>query len=394
MKKLIQSIRHTFHENPQALITCLVFLILLFGITIASTVNPVRSFSENENRYLAQKPEFSTESLINGKYTKDYEEFITDQFVERDKWIRLKTLTERAMLKQDINGVFIGKDGYLMEKHNDSDIDKEQMVKNEERLAEFIAKYGEQLGEEHVKAMIIPTASEILTEKLPPFAPGFNQNEMIERIKKETEQTGSFFVDVRETLKRHKDESIYYRTDHHWTSLGAYYAYEQWAELCGFTPIPHEQFEIEKVTDSFYGTIFSKVNMKVNPDSIHLYETKEDMDYHLTYNQGEKETDTLYDMEKLKEKDKYSVFLGGNNAVVQIDTNNKNDRRLLVIKDSFAHSFVPFTVNHFEQTFMVDFRYFKMGISKYIEENNITDILVLYNTINFAKDKNTAALVK
>lgn len=394
MKKILEFIKSGFRKETQAIIICLVFLVMLFGISVASMVNPVKAYSENENRYLVQKPEFSVETLINGKYTADYEEFITDQFVERDRWIGIKTITELAVLKQDINGVFIGKDGYLIEKHNDNDMDKEQLAKNQERLTKFITEYGEELGEDRVKVLIVPTASDILTDKLPPFAPGFDQDKMMDEMKNDINNKGSYFVDLRDTLKEHNDEYIYYKTDHHWTSLGAYYSYVEWAKSCGIEPLSQDEFKIEKVTDEFLGTVFSKVNRKVEPDSIYLYNPIKDMDYKLIYNQGEKETDTLYDREKLKEKDKYSVFMGGNNAVVQVDTNHKNGRRLLVIKDSFAHSMVPFSVNHFEKTFMVDFRYFKAGISQYIEENKITDILVLYNTINFAKDKNLGPLTK
>ena len=381
-----------FNKNNVILIAG--FLVVLFGLTIASMINPVKAFSENENRILAARPEFSIDSLLSGKFTSDYEEFITDQFVFRDNWIGIKTISERAMLKQDINGVFFGKDGYLIEKHNDTDIDREQLKKNIDRLSEFVKKYSEELGDDRVKVMMIPTASDILVDKLPPFAPGYDQEAFIEQLKTSLNDPKSF-VDVRDSLMEKNKEYIFYKTDHHWTSLGAYYAYEAWANAIGVEPWKQEDFNIEKVTSQFYGTIFSKVNTRVKPDDINLYLTKDNVNYELTYNlEEDKKKDTLYDMEQLEGKDKYSVFLGGNNAVVKISTTNQNDRKLLVIKDSFAHSFVPFAVNHYEETHMIDFRYFNMNISQYIEENDITDVLVLYNVINFAKDKNSGKLVK
>ena len=151
------------------------FLVLVFSLTADSILNPVRAYSENENRYLAQMPEFSFESLFEGEFTSDYETFITDQFVMRDSWIGLKTLTERAMLKQDINGVYFGKDGYLIEKHDASDIDEETADRNAQRLADFINQYSAVLGEDRVHAMLVPTAQEILEDKLPPFAEGYDQ---------------------------------------------------------------------------------------------------------------------------------------------------------------------------------------------------------------------------
>lgn len=187
-------------------------------------------------------------------------------------------------------------------------------------------------------------------------------------------------------------EYIYYRTDHHWTSRGAYYAYEKWAEVMGFNPFPMEKFDIVLASDQFYGTIHSKLNYKIKPDNIYLYKLKEDMNYSLTYNL-DVQSDSLYDLEKLKAKDKYSVYMGGNNAIVEVKTDNKNARKLLVIKDSFAHSFVPFAVNHYETTYMVDLRYYNGSISDLIEDNGITDILVLYNVIGFVKDNNISKCV-
>lgn len=366
------------------------FLVLVFGISIASMVNPVRAFSENENRYLAQSPEFSLKRLYSGEFTSDYETFITDQFVARDTWIGLKTMTERAMQKQDINGVYFGKDGYLIEKHSDADIDQETADRNAGRLVDFVKKYSELLGEDRVHAMIVPTASEILKDKLPPFAAGYDQETYVEQIASQLPENS--LVNVGQVLKNHSSEYIFYRTDHHWTSLGAFYAYQEWAAACGFQPMAEEDFEIETVTDEFYGTIYSKVNVDVKPDEIKLYRTG--LPYSVIYNMDGKVKDGLYDWEKLETKDKYAVYLGGNNALVQIDTQAGNGRKLLIIKDSFAHSFAPFAVNHFEQTYMVDFRYFNMPISKFIEQNGITDILVLYNAVNFATDNNTLSFTK
>lgn len=363
------------------------FVFIWCGLILWNFFTPTKSFSENENRYLAKLPTFTINKLINGEYMNQLDEFVNDQFVFRDSWIHLKTNIERAILKQDINSVYIADDDYLIEKHDKENVSVEVAEKNLERLIKFINKYQDKLGLDNIHTMLIPTASEILKDKLPPYATGYNQDAYIDALKNSLHE--GTFIDIRDTLMNHKDEYIYYRTDHHWTSLGAYYAYEEWAKNAGFVPIPQEQFNITKITDSFFGTLHSKLNINIKPDDIYLYDYKEDMDYELVYNQANK-TDTLYDYSKLEGKDKYAVYMGGNNALVEISTNNNNGKRLLVIKDSFAHSFVPFAVNHYEKTFMVDFRYFNGGIEKYIEENEITDVLVLYNTMNFVNDKYTS----
>lgn len=363
-----------------------IFALLWSALIIANLVNPDKAFSENENRVLAKLPKYSINTLINGEFMNELDEYINDQFVFRDNWINIKTVAERAMLKPDINSVYFAKDGYLIEKHNKSDVSEEQAQKNKDRLLEFVKKYEEKLGENRVNVMLVPTASNILKEKLPIFSTGYDQDayidEVIEALPKGT------FTDVRNILNQHKDEYIFYRTDHHWTAYGAYYAYEQWAIDAGFSPLSQEKFDITLASDQFYGTLHSKVNVNVKPDKIYLYELKEDMNYQLLYNLTDPK-DTLYDLSKLEGKDKYSVYMGGNNAVVDVKTNNKNGRRLLVIKDSYAHSFVPLAVNHYEETFMIDFRYFNMKVEEFLEENKITDVLVLYNTMNFVKDKNT-----
>lgn len=379
-------------QKISQVVTIVFFLLLVFGLSIASLLKEPTEFSENENRQLAQKPKFSKASLISGKYGKDFETYITDQFIGRDSWITWKTRTELALQKKEINGVYFGDDGYLFDKIIQSDFDKEQMQKNIQRVGKLADKYSKILGKDRVKVMIVPTAPYILQDKLPKYAPNYNQDLILDQVAKQV--SGSSYINSKDVLQAHKDEYIYYRTDHHWTSLGAYYAYEEWAKSSGFTPFSQTDFRIEEATDEFLGTMYSKVNIKTSKDLIYLYQPKKNMNYQLEYNLGEKQSNTLYDKKQLEGKDKYAVFLGGNNPLVQIKTNNKNGRKLLLIKDSYAHTIAPFIVNHFEQTDMIDFRYYNTGVSDYVEENGITDILYLYNAVNFAKDTNTSKLLK
>lgn len=366
------------------------FASLWLGLIVCNLVTPEKTFSANENRLLAELPIYTTEKLLNGDYMNGLDEYVNDQFIFRDHWISFKTLAERAMLKHDINSVYFAKDDYLIEKHDKSDVSEEQAEKNKQYLIEFVKNYVEKLGEDRVNVMLVPTASEILKDKLPNFATEYDQGAYIDEVVEALPE--GTFVDVWNSLNQHNDEYIYYRTDHHWTALGAFYAYQQWATDAGFTALGQDQFNITLGSDQFYGTLHSRVNVNVKPDEIYLYEIKEDKNYQLLYNLTD-QTNTLYDLSKLEGKDKYSVYMGGNNAVVEVETNNKNGRRLLVIKDSYAHSFVPLAVNHYEDTLMIDFRYFNGSIEEFAQENQITDILVLYNTMNFVKDKNLLKLL-
>ncbi|MBR6643344.1 MAG: hypothetical protein IKL28_06765 [Lachnospiraceae bacterium] len=370
----------------------ILFLLLVFGFTAVTFVWPERTFSENENRVLASMPEFSTESLFEGKFMSEYETYITDQFFLRDEWIKLKTLTEIALNKQDINGVYMGKDGYLIERHEDSKIDYEMLGKSKEYLKTFVEKFTKRLGKDHVKVMLVPTASEILLDKLPPFAEGFDQNGMIDEVYGMLPEGTT--IDVRDILKEHADEYIYYKTDHHWTSLGAFYAYQAYCKAKGFEVPSLEDATFTEVSDEFLGTVYSKLNLEFGKDSMHtvtLPNTPSKIQ--MTVDMAEK-FDSLYNEEFLSQKDKYSYYLDGNHALTEIASNSKGKGTLLIIKDSYSHCFAPLTLGDYQKVYLVDFRYFNMPISQFIMQYRVTDILVLYNTVTFATDTHTGAFMR
>ncbi|MGN0506182.1 MAG: DHHW family protein [Lachnospiraceae bacterium] len=368
------------------------FLVLVFGFTGATFAAPKRTFSENENRLLASMPEFSWEALFDGKFTADYETYITDQFFFRDQWIQLKTLSEMALNKQDINGVYIGKDGYLIERHEDSEIDFELLEKSLNRLVEFTEKYAKKLGAEHVKIMLVPTASEILTDKLPPFATGFDQNGMLDSLYERLPEGTA--LDVRDILKEHADEYIYYKTDHHWTTLGAFYAYQVWAAAMGFEVPVLDEVTQTPVSEEFHGTVYSKLNLDLSKDTMYRFDLPNaPSKVEVTLDMMDK-MDSMYNEKYLSMKDKYSYYLDGNHGLTEIASNSEGKGTLLIIKDSYSHCFAPFTASNYEKVYLVDFRYFNMPISQFIAQYRVTDILVLYNAVTFATDTHSGAFVR
>ena len=367
----------------------------LFGLCwsaliVWNIVTPVKTFSENENRYLAQFPAFSIDDFVEGKFMQEVDTYINDQFIARDQWITLKVALEKGLHKQEVNNIVFGKDSYLIEQHPQSSINQQLLDKNLAALINFVNKQSANL-QTHV--MMVPTASAILKDKLPPFAGslGFDQLAWIQQLQEQL--NNQTVLDISETLSMHRDESIYYRTDHHWTTDGAYLAYQQWAKASGFQPLSLEAWTQVQVTDSFLGTLHSKVNAPIKPDIIEMYQLKQAVDYQVIFD-GDKVQSSFYDYQKLEGKDKYAFFLGGNNALVQIKTPLQNQRKQLIIKDSFANAFVPFAVNHFEETVVVDLRFYNGNLNELIAENNITDLLVLYNVIGFATDTNVMKLPK
>lgn len=355
----------------------LILTIILFSYILAED----QEFSENENRYLSQKPIMTIEDILSGKYTKDVEKYIDDQFVLRDKLIGIKTETQLLMGNKDINGVYIAQDDYLIEKHLEKDFNYAQLNQNIKSVNSFTSSY----KDKNISVMVVPTAGLILKDKLPKYAPIFNQDEAIDIIRDEVKD--SKFVDIRNTLFANKDRYIYYKTDHHWTTLGAFYAYEQWCNQ-NFTTADILDYNIKTVTQSFKGSLYSKVlNRNSASDSIKIFDYKDSKPYSVYYNFGKSNNNSAYDLNKLNSKDKYQVFFGGNHPEIKIETENKNGKHLLVFKDSYANAFIPFLIKDYESICVIDLRYFNHDLKKYISDNNITDILILYNIMNFSNDK-------
>lgn len=373
-------------EKITIALTTTVFWGLIFIFAILNFAKPDKAFSDSENRYLASRPKFSLTDLFNGKYTKAVEEYITDQFIGRDSFISVKTQSEYLIGKKESSGVYFGEDGYLIEKHDITFEQEEQLNKNIDRIAEFINAQAIALGEDRVTVMLAPTASQILKDKLPDFVESYDQLKCFDRLRGLIPEEA--YIDIASVLKEHDDEYIYYKTDHHWTTDGAFYSYRAYCDRVGIEGISYRNFDIKAVTDDFYGTIYSKANLlQTKPDKIYRYSPNQSMSYEVDYNMGEKQTDTLYEEAFLQKRDKYSYFLGGNNAVVKITSSNKNGKTLLMVKDSYGHSMAPFLANEYETVYMLDLRYYNGDVADFINDNGVTDITVLYNFASLYSDK-------
>lgn len=364
------------------------FLLLIFGFTAGSLLKPDTAVSEEENRDLAQMPELNWEDVLSGAFEKDYETYLSDQFLFRNGWIGLKTSAERAMGKRDVNDIYFAKDGYLIEKHSGI-FSSEQAAQNIALLAEFVKTQADRLGTEHVKAMVAPNALLILEDKLPPFADGSAQREYLETLAAALPEGST--VDPAGALLAHKDEYIYYRTDHHWTTLGAWYAYEAWAEAAGLPHAAQASYRREILSDAFFGTVAAKVNVDVQADTIEAWHPQNESVCTAVWN-GQ-EHGSIYDESFLNGRNKYAVFFGGNWGCTEIRTQAGTGRRLLMVKDSYANCFAPFAMQEFDEISMIDMRYFPQSLKEYIEAGDFTDILFLYNASGFAEDVSLAKLL-
>ena len=209
----------------QPWLTALIFCILIFGFTVVTLIKSPLEFSETENRVLAQKPEINPEAVMNGKFGAEYEEYLTDQFVFRDDWIGLKTSVEKLLLKRESKDIYFAEDGYFIEKHTGC-FTTDMARRNITALTQFTEKYNEQFGTGHMTIMVIPNAVDILQDKLPPFAgPGGGMKYLEELAKALPEDV---WFDAASILNQHRDEELFYRTDHHWKTLAAFYVYHAW----------------------------------------------------------------------------------------------------------------------------------------------------------------------
>ena len=383
-------------KKINAIITLLLLGGILFGLAVADICTPDRLFSEYENRILSAKPKFSLEKLFDGSYTKDYETYVTDQFVGRDNWIYVKTVTDVLLGKKEINGVYLAEEGMLIEKHETEDINPETV---EQRLVllQRLTQWQEEKGTGTLRIMLVPTADNILTDKLPDYAPYYPQQEFLEQVK---EAAGSYMIDVTNMLKEHREEPIYYGTDHHWTTRGAYYGYLAWAAAMNMTPT---SYNVQTVATDFLGTLHSKTNWTAAPDTIEAYipavlqETADSAASHsgmqVYYDFSEDAKDSLYEAKHLETKNKYGYFLDDNHPFIRIETGTQREeakgRQLFVIKDSYANCFIPFLTEHYETIYVLDLRYYRAPLFSLLEEYGAKgdmDILVLYNVIHFIEE--------
>ena len=372
-------------KNKFPIVLGITFLIYIFGFFGLKLIAKDKIFSELENRKLTTRPDFTINGLLNGSFTKDFETYVADQFPLRNPFISLKSNTERLLQKKENNGVYIGKDDYFLQKFNFPDMN----------LASRNANYINDLAQHfNVYMALAPTATKVLEEKLPAFSTTYDEglyiHDFYDLLSNQVHQ-----VPLLSALLAHKEEPIYYKTDHHWTTLGAYYGYVAFCETAGLTPLPLEAFNIETVSSSFYGSLFSKGNFTfASPDTLQIFSLKDEVPVTVTYESTGKTTDSLYVYEHLNTKDKYSVFLDSNHPLLRIQTGTKNGRKLMIVKDSYAHCLVPFLISHYEEIQVVDLRLLSMPLKTFATDNHIDDILILYNVQNFSTESKLSLLTK
>ena len=360
------------------------FGLFFIGLFVLDMATPDRAYSELENTTLTQRPRLTAVSAdgLNNYFT-SYTRYVKDQVFGRDQWISLQSAAETTLFqKTQSGGILLGREHMMFARHY-------SILKNEEKgMAKNLAAV-QSLAQRYpgrVNLMLVPSASVVYPENVPAGAPQIDEKGILEGVAAQGEACGRF-IDVLPALTEHKGEYLYYRTDHHWTSTGAYYAYKQLCDALSLTPFDPSAHTV-LAADGFYGTHYSKARTPdAEPDTILYYDLPNALTIYSVSGPGQPadgETTGLYDTAKLDVYDKYAMFLHGNNGMSRIRGDGTG--RILVIKDSYANCFVPYLTANYADIDVVDFRNYNYGLDKLIADNAYDQLLVLYSFDSFKSD--------
>ena len=365
------------------LLTTLLFCLFFGGIALLSLVLPDRRFSETENRNLRSLPELTGKKLTNGRFMTEAEDYASDQIAFRDTWVRLKATGELLSGKRENNGIYFAENDTLIRR-----VEEPNMTALEKNIAYLQAFVTE--TEVPVYFGLIPSAASIWQEKLPKGAPTAEEEALTQWLYSSTEAKS---IDLASVLEAHKEEYIYYRTDHHWTALGAFYGANAILEAMGMEGLRLSDYSPTEVSQSFLGTNYSSAGAWwIEPDTITAYvpDTGKEVMSNFT---GRTEEGRLYAPEQLEVKNKYAYFLGGNQPLCVIRSQGEG-QKLLVIRDSYSDCLAPFLSEAFGEVHLIDLRYYRLSLQDYIRDNDIDTVLILYNLDTYVTDDNQFTLAR
>ncbi|GEM00960.1 DHHW protein [Halolactibacillus halophilus] len=352
-------------------------IIGFFGILAMLTfIMKDQSFSETENRYLQTMPDIELEAILDGSFMDDIETYLADQIAGKDFFLTLKSKTEQALIKRENNGV-VKAGEYLIEPFI---YQEDKLLKNLEAINQF---YQDNQALFDVTVMVVPNQVAIYEAGLPAYLPTDDQFNVLQTI---DERLDADSVNVSEVLRQHKEDNIYYHTDHHWTMRGAYLAYQRWFNE---KAKPLSDYKSEVVSTDFPGTRYRKFHdLTVPKDTIEWFNVTDGLDLTITYSDG-RVTDHYTYPEYLDKTDQYRFFLDGNDALIKIEVKHeeKTNRKLMVVKDSYANSLVPFLLSHYDEIHLIDPRYYKRSLKAYMTTNEFRELLILYNLHTFNDDQ-------
>jgi hypothetical protein len=390
----------------QIKLNLILFLIFIFGFGIVNLLRPhSQEVSKLEQRNIATQPEFTADRFFTGEYTRDFDNYFSDNFAFRTSLVQVGTSLKGLKGLPDENGISIvvsGGDNMAVDMNAKGASSSVTAVDSSDYLilkdrAYTAFNYSAPAAEMYADALnrfrkSVDTKVRVYS-LLAPTSVEFSKNEDVQKLSDSQQDAIAHVnerldeaigqVDAYGVLNDHKDEYIYFRTDHHWTALGAYYAYTNLMKTIGETPVPLSKYQKNDITE-FLGTAYKqtlKNELKTHPDTITYYTPFTKYTYTMYTSTGKGISRKVVDPNYAKYSSTfYAVFLGGDYPWGEIKTNNNNGKRIVVIKDSYANAFIPFLLPHFENVYYIDPRYFKGNIIDFVKEHKITDVLFLNNS--------------
>ncbi|MBQ6862941.1 MAG: hypothetical protein IJO14_01755 [Clostridia bacterium] len=375
-KLLFGKKQHPKNEKKVRLVSQIIsvlFAVLLFAVAIVNFAAPDKEFSESENRRLEQMPKLSLSTIANGSFMSDFETSLTDQFVMRDFFVKLRTRALVALGKAEVNDVYIADDSYLIPK---PPVPNEDIAKS---TMEAIAAVAAKKPKIQQYCAFIPRASYIHSDLLPNGAMHFDDKALIESMAANNTAENLKHIRVSDALAAAaQTQQVYYRTDHHWTTAGAFAAFGVIAQEMQLNTAG-VAYEIYTVSDSFAGTSSSSSGVYQVTDSVEICIPKNKQTCIVEMPQESKKYTSMFMYEFLEKKDKYAVFFGGNPSIVNISTDADSVDTLLILKDSYANALVPMLTPYYRNIIMIDPRYYMESFDSFLQTHRITDILYLFS---------------
>ena len=368
--------------------TSAVFLAILLGLSILFWILPDRDFSKEENRCLQSVPVFSADALRSGRFLTEVNAYFADQFPLRDIWVGLKGALEVAAGRGENNGILLGRSGQLARRRfsmKTNEVATDVYDPAEIRQACEGIERAEGNLDVPFYVMLTGRNVDVVGSALdyPSDVSDALLQEIAQSLSREVQR-----IDTIPLLKSKAEvgEEVYFRTDHHWTTRGAYYAYAEAMAAMGRAAetLPMDAFEKRTVSESFYGTLWSAGGMKwVAPDRVEHWIRGNEEDF-LVVCDG-REASGFYEERWLEKKDHYSTFLDGTHDVVTVTRRDGAPReRLLLCKDSFANALAPFLAQHFDLVLLnlsstkQDFT----NVSKLAKEYKADRVMLVYTIEN------------
>lgn len=358
-------------------IVCILFCCFIGVIGLMYLLLPKNDFSELEKRNLSAFPEMTMENLVSGTFGSELEDYLADHMPGRDFFVGVGAYYDLLTGRQSSKDIYLAENNRLVE--TPVVYDREQAEKNMKYINRFAATVGQD-----VDLILVPSAGFILEDTIQGIHDDYRDDEIIETIY-DLAGDGLRSMDLTSLFQNFADgDALYYRTDHHWTSYGAYTAYKAYMQCLG-RDYPEESFFTVKEYTGFRGSTYSRSALWLTPgETIQLW--------HGSAVQVET-ADGLHDgpfyTQRLEEADMYTVFLNGNQPIVRLyNENNAGKGKILVIRDSYANCLGPFLAESYEEVVMVDLRYYKLPISTLVAEEGFDNILVMYSIGNFMTDEN------